>query len=195
MINSALEKISLIDLAILRLINRRISNKTLNLLIPPLSNKYKFHYLAEILGLYIYYGFLREPENFKRILKIFSEVFTATVILKFIIRHKRPFVHFKDIIDRDSFLPTVGSEEFRINNEAVKKYRNSWYSFPSTEAATSVILLKSLFNPQKSILNTVLISYFSLILFSRMYNGVHRPTEILFGALLGWFWPDNKVKL
>lgn len=121
----------------------------------------------------------------------FSEVFAATVLMKFIIRHKRPFVNYKDIIDRDGNSPNVGAEEFRLNNEITRYNRNSWYSFPSTEAATSIVLLKALYKPEINISNIVLISYFSLILFSRLYNGVHRPVDILSGGLLGWFWPDN----
>ncbi|MDD3012528.1 MAG: phosphatase PAP2 family protein [Candidatus Gastranaerophilales bacterium] len=192
MVNSTLEKINNIDINILRFINRKISNRTLNLLLPPLTNKYKFHYLAEILGLYLYLHITKKPEKFINIMLIFSEAFTATVLIKFIIRHKRPFVNYKDIIDRDGDFPNVGAEEFKIDNEIIKSNRNSWYSFPSTEAATSIVLLKSFFKPEINITNTLLISYFSLILFSRMYNGMHRPLDILFGSLLGWFWPVKK---
>jgi membrane-associated phospholipid phosphatase len=192
MTNGTIEKLNQMDMGVLRFINRKISNRMLNLLIPPLTNKYKFHYLAEILGLYLYSRLINKPEMFKSIMKLFSEAFTATVLIKYIFKHKRPYVNYRDIIDRDGIIPCVGAEEFKICNEIVKDKRDSWYSFPSTEAATSVILFKSLFKPKMNIFNTVLISYFSLILFSRMYNGMHRPMEILFGSLLGLFWPDNK---
>jgi len=191
MANSTLEKINNIDINILRFINRKISNKTLNLLLPPLTNKYKFHYLAEILGLYLYSRAIKNPEKFRKIMTVFSEAFTATVLIKFIIKHKRPFVNHKDIIDRDGNFHSVGAEKFKINNEIIKSSRNSWYSFPSTEAATSIVLLKSLIEKETPVCNALLISYFSLILFSRMYNGMHRPVDILFGGLLGWFWPNK----
>jgi membrane-associated phospholipid phosphatase len=190
MANSTLEKINKLDIDILRFINRRISNKTLNFLLPPLTNKYKFHYLAEILGLYLYSHIIKKPEMFRSIMLTFSEVFIATVLMKFIIRHKRPFVNYNDIVDRDDNPPNVGAEEFIITNEVTRHNRNSWYSFPSTEAATSIVLLKSLLKPELTILNALLISYFSLVLFSRLYNGVHRPVDILSGSLLGLFWPD-----
>jgi|GEM_PF-3028210 len=195
MANSTLEKINKLDINILRFINRKISNKTLNILLPPLTNKYKFHYLAEILGLYLYSRIMKKPEIFKNILLIFSEAFAATVLIKFIIRRQRPFVNHKDIIDRDSGSPNVGAEEFKIDNEIIKFNRTSWYAFPSTEAATSVILFKTLLKANNPLHNLFLTSYFSLILFSRMYNGVHRPADIISGSILGWYWPNKKINL
>lgn len=191
MSNSTLQKINNIDMDILRFINRKISNKTLNIILPPFTNKYKFHYLAEILGLYIYLKTTKKSGLFNKSFLTILEVFTASILIKFIIKHKRPYVNYKDIIDRDDDIPNVGAEEFKIDNEIIKNNRNSWYSFPSTEAATSAVFLKLLLKPGITIHNIVLITYCCTVLFSRMYNGMHRPVDILFGSLLGWFWPNN----
>ena len=88
----------------------------------------------------------------------------CTQLIKKIVNRARPFL--------------------KINNLHIKKIGIDKYSFPSghTCAAFSLAIMTRYFFPTFSM---IAISLSTLVGFSRMYLGVHYPTDVLIGMFLG----------
>jgi undecaprenyl-diphosphatase len=73
-------------------------------------------------------------------------------------------------------------------------YKPGGYSFPSNHAVNcmAAAAVLSIFAPAWT---AALVIYAGLIGYSRMYLGVHYPTDILAGWILGWFWGELCVIL
>lgn len=73
-------------------------------------------------------------------------------------------------------------------------YTPGGYSLPSNHAVNNMAAAAviSIFAPGWT---AALVAYAVLVGYSRMYLGVHYPTDILFGFILGWFWGELCVIL
>lgn len=71
----------------------------------------------------------------------------------------------------------------------VDNYRGGQYGFVSSHAANTLgfAIFTSLLFPEKRWLRIVLLCWVALICYSRMYLGVHYPSDIIGGALVGCF--------
>ena len=71
----------------------------------------------------------------------------------------------------------------------VDNYRGGQYGFVSSHAANtlSFAIFTMLLFPEKRWLRTVLLCWVALICYSRMYLGVHYPSDIIGGAIVGCF--------
>lgn len=101
----------------------------------------------------------------------FSELTAATITftLKNIVKRNRPFVKFPDSYYNKNNSPT---DEF---------------SFPSghSSMAFSIATLLTLRYPDKPLLITASYLYATTIAYGRVYLGVHYPSDVLAGALIG----------
>ena len=93
-------------------------------------------------------------------------------------------VHFaKDVFMR--YRPThnliLQSKIIVVNN-----YRGGMYGFVSSHAANTMSLFTFMFLlMRKRYINVILLCYLAIVWYSRVYLGVHYPTDIAGGAILG----------
>lgn len=162
--NTLLSKIHKQDVAILKIINNSMSCKILDFIMPPIT------YLGST---------------------IFSAIFTLLAIL-----NPNKTIHSLGIktlltLAISSFISRLVKESvnrirpfIKISNLNIKKIGIDEYSFPSghTTAAFSIAVTSSLFYPNIAIAGIVLASCVGV---SRIYLGVHYPTDVLAGTFLG----------
>lgn len=84
--------------------------------------------------------------------------------------------------------------EFNTSIVTIKKSDAGHYSFYSNHAANMFAFASytSAFLPQTKI---VVYSLASLVAYSRVYNGVHYPSDVTFGGLVGFLWGLASSKL
>lgn len=94
-----------------------------------------------------------------------------------------------DLLNHRMIKPAVGRERpFQSQTDNVQlrlPYIPGGYSFPSNHAVNTMAgaMILSAYLPQ---LKVIALAYTFLVGYSRPYLGVHYPSDILFGWLLGW---------
>jgi len=157
-----------IDKKLMVFLNKTISNSIFDILMPLITNQ---NFLALIgVILIIYLGYFGEKKGRITLLVL---LFAAGM---------------SDAICAQIIKPWVGrirpSHEFIEYINLLVSKGGKW-SFPSNHAANSFAFatVLSYFYDKNKI---ILFSIASLIAFSRVYVGVHYPTDIFFGALTGY---------
>lgn len=163
-LRSLFEKIHNKDSSLLRILNINLKCKVLDTLMVPIT------YLGSLTFMCIFcLALLLSKDEFITLYAI-NCVITLVVgalctqIIKKIVNRARPFL--------------------KIDNLHIKKIGIDKYSFPSghTCAAFSLAVMTRYFFPT---FFTIAISLSTLVGFSRMYLGVHYPTDVLIGMFLG----------
>lgn len=162
--NTIFKRIESRDIAILKLINNSLRCKVLDFLMPPIT--YLGSMLFSILFCLItifHSNKLIHNLGIKSCIALMCSSIVARVI-KTSVNRIRPFL--------------------KINTLNIKKIGIDEYSFPSghTAAAFSIAITAALLFPSTAIMSIVLASSVGI---SRMYLGVHYPTDVLAGSFLG----------
>jgi undecaprenyl-diphosphatase len=157
------------DIPVFNFINHTLSNKVFDLAMPVIT------YLG-VSGLYVILGLLllfSKKKEFKTLglvlLAGLTVSYYSATILKVFVARPRPFMSLTNVI-------------LLSNTERT-------YSFPSNHAVT-IFLVATLFTSHFK-KYALFYSLAALVCFSRVYIGVHYPTDVLAGAvigiLIGWF--------
>lgn len=162
--NTLFEKIQRQDRVLLKALNNSMNCKTLDFLMIPIT------YLGSVTFCVIFCltTLISSNENIRILgIKTSYTLLITTLISKLIktsVNRIRPFI--------------------KINNLKIKKIGIDEYSFPSghTTAAFSIATTISFIFPSLMVLSFILAS---LVGISRIYLGVHYPTDVLGGVFLG----------
>ena|SRR3989344_2177078 len=142
-----------------QILNFIIENRisTLNIFMIPLS------YIGSLIAVSIITTILfilyKKYSNLKKLWITLFSIVIITYVLKFVIHRARPLV--------ETLIQTSG------------------YSFPSGHA-TAVFSVLPLLDKEFPRLKYVWIIFAFLVLFSRVYLGVHYPSDVIAGAILGY---------
>jgi len=153
-----------LDLQILQMINQPIS-PVLNILFLLLS-----YTIYGVLFLTVYYYYRKGDRN--KFIHIVTAVIIGFIIvstLKFLVDRPRPYLSNPNEIDNILFSLDP--------------------SFPSRHAFVSFLLLRFIPRRFPTFVKGVLVLYIFFIPLTMMYIGVHWPTDLLFGSLLGLAFP------
>lgn len=155
--------INFFDLSVLNFINRTLSNQLLNFIMPVLS-RIGGNELYFVIGLVLLFSRKREFKVLgMALLAGLTVSYYVVGLLKISIARPRPFMALANVI-------LLGPVE-------------KGYSFPSGHAATAFMTASLLANHFKRYFLFYLLA--ALIGFSRIYMGVHYPSDVLTGAAIG----------
>lgn len=152
------------DIIILKIFNQKIKCKALDVIMPILTYLGSFLFVT----LFCLVAFLAKNEVVHKfsIRCIITLSFSAslTQLVKVSVNRLRPYI--------------------TIENLYIKKIGIDRYSFPSghTAVAFSLAIMTSLFFPKLVVLSILLGTCVGI---SRMYLGVHYPTDVIFGMIIG----------
>tara|TARA_B100000945_G_C20371340_1_gene592253 strand:+ start:789 stop:1349 length:561 start_codon:yes stop_codon:yes gene_type:complete len=173
-----IENMFCIDIVLFNFINNTLSNPVFDSIMPLFHHKIIFIPLVFIPWIILIY--FDKKNNWKLFFLIIFIIIlcdqTGLFLKKYFLR-PRPWVYF----DQD-----------QINLLVLKKGEN--YSFPSNHAANITgisIILSNIYNKYKN----VFVLFFGIIIFSRIYIGVHYPSDILFGIFIGTFYGMVLIKI
>ena len=173
-----IEKLFYIDIVLFQFINNTLSNPIFDYIMPLFQHKIIFIPLVLIPWIILIY-FDKKNKWQLFLLIIFVIILcdqTGLFFKKYFLR-PRPWIYF----DQD-----------QINLLVLKKGEN--YSFPSNHAANITgisIILSNIYTKYKN----VFIFFLLIIIFSRIYIGVHYPSDIFFGIFIGTFYGMVLIKI
>lgn len=156
--------------------NHAFQNPVFDGILPIMTHFGGFRFLGVLLIVVLIYAHLKNKKTLKKITFLTLMAFLFSDIIVFILKHlfnePRPFVSLENvhllIDEKDPF------------------------SFPSGHTASTlsvvtflVLNMKELSKKYYKSINMMLILFAIIILFSRMYIGVHYPGDVLTGAVIG----------
>ena len=153
------------DIQILLFIQENIRHYILTPFFTLITNEY---FLYILLGIVLIYMF-KKNEDTKRLAKETITAFiicTIFVVLKLIFQRPRPFDAFNELV------PLVD--------------KPTDYSFPSGHTASAFICAFMVYDGLPKKYSILIIILAILVAFSRLYVGVHYPTDILAGIILAY---------
>lgn len=151
------------DISIFHFVNHDLSNPLLNLLIPLIS-KFGSGELYFVPGILLLFSRKKEFKTLGiLILAGLTVSYYITGFLKILIARPRPFVALPDAI----LLGTIEKN----------------YSFPSNHSVTAFMMAALLSKDFKKY--TLFYSLAGIVAFSRIYIGVHYPSDVIVGAIIG----------
>jgi len=156
--------LSNIDIQIFYLINLNMQNPFFDFLMPLISQVgyFSFWIIISIL-IFIFGGEKGKKVAVLAIIALITGYF-LTEILKYIVARPRPF----DVLEGVRVLTPIGD-----------------YSWPSGHSVASFTAATIIGKEYGLIYFIIFIIFASLIAFSRIYNGVHYPSDVISGALIG----------
>lgn len=148
-----------IDLSILFFINKTLANSFLDLIMPLISHPYL------LFGLLTVFFFFRKKDNKLALLMIIAIIVDSVLVIgvKDFVHRERPY----QVLDVRQL---VSGDDNR--------------SFPSNHAQLSFMLSTIVFSFYRRF-GIILFLISAIIGFSRIYLGVHYPTDVLGGAIIG----------
>jgi undecaprenyl-diphosphatase len=156
--------------------NHDIHNPILNTTMPFITHVGGFIWMVVIVVAIILYAKLKNKDTLKRIavLALVALLFSDIIVLciKHLVNEPRPFVS--------------------LNNVNLLIVEEDPFSFPSGHASSTlsvvtvfVLNMRELFKKHYRLINIAMIVFALVILFSRVYVGVHYPIDVVCGAIIG----------
>ena len=167
-----------LNIDLFNFVNHNLQNPIFDMILPVITHFGGFIWLLAILIVLIAYAKLKNKDNLRKvaILALCALLFAdlITFVLKHVVNEPRPFL-------------TLNNVSLLINEDDI-------FSFPSghttsTFAVVTIFVLKmeELVKKHHIIVEIFLILFAVIILFSRIYCGVHYPFDVLSGAIIGIF--------
>ena len=162
-----------IDIELLKFINLNLSNNLFDVIMPFVRNKINWVPLYLIVGLYLLYNY--KWKGFVVIVFVVLSVTLADVVSSHLL--KPTFARVRPCFDSD--LP------FTVR--LVVDHCSGAFSFPSSHAANhfAIAISLGLIMIRKPLILAFGVIWAALIGFAQVYVGVHYPSDVLVGSLLG----------
>lgn len=165
-----------VNVDLFNFINHSLQNPIFDAILPYITHFGGFVWLLIILIVVIIYAKFKNKENLKKvaILALCALLFADLIayIIKVVVQEPRPFMTLDDV--------------------RLLVYEKGMFSFPSGHATSTlavvtifVLKIRDLVEKHFNAARILLILFAVIIMFSRIYCGVHYPFDVLAGAIIG----------
>ena len=163
------------DLYVFHTINNIAGNRPIDAVIDCLNTNI-FIRGAILVTPYIFlWALYRQPEDRAKLVAGMVGAFVAVAVC-------RGLAHVLPFETRPMFTPGIGYHRPSVLDDPGLE---NWSSFPSDTAAYSVALMLGLFSTQRVVSLVMTALAFAAIAFPRIYAGIHYPSDVLAGSMIG----------